>query len=216
MKHSRLFVFDMDGVLVASEKSWIEDEADFYVELFGKEIARAIGDMVGVSIEDIYEKAKALGTKVTHEEYNRKSDEAALRVYARCPISEGTEELVDYLVKRDWQIALLSSSPMHWIEEVLKRLPWRGKLAMVLSLNAHKEFRPKPAPDGYLHLLKNLHAGAKRSVALEDSNPGIASAKAAGLFTIGYRQHLPVGYKQKGADTTGETMKDVILIINAS
>ncbi|MEK7544000.1 MAG: HAD family phosphatase [Patescibacteria group bacterium] len=206
----RLFVFDMDGVLVASEKSWIEDEADFYVKLFGKAIASAIGDMVGVSIEDIYEKAKRLGTKVTHEEYNRKSDEAAMRVFGRCSISKGTDVLADYLVKNQWQIALLSSSPMHWIEQVTGRLPWRDKLAMVLSLNAHKELRPKPAPDGYLYLLKTLHADAKHSVALEDSNPGITSAKAAGLFTIGYREHLPVGYEQRGADITAETMKEVL------
>lgn len=109
MSAKRLFVFDMDGVLVASEKSWIEDEADFYVKLFGKANASAIGDMVGVSIEDIYKKAKRLGTKVTHEEYNRKSDEAAMRVYNRCPISAGADELVDYLVAHDWRIALLSS-----------------------------------------------------------------------------------------------------------
>ena len=44
-----------------------------------------------------------------------------------------------------------------------------------------RTLRPKPAPDGYLYLLKTLHADAKHSVALEDSNPGIASARAAGL-----------------------------------
>ncbi|MBI5620247.1 HAD family phosphatase [Candidatus Gottesmanbacteria bacterium] len=214
MRKKRLFVFDMDGVLVASEKSWIEDEADFYVKLFGKEIAGELGDMVGVSIEDIYQKAKALDTTVSHEEYDRKSDEAALRIYGRCPISEGVDDLVEYLVTHDWQIALLSSSPMHWIEQVTNRLPWRNQLSMVLSLNAHKELRPKPAPDGYLYLLKTLHAHPKQCVALEDSNPGIASAKSAGFFTIGFQQHLPVGYTQKGADITAETMKDVLVRIH--
>lgn len=209
----RLFVFDMDGVLVASEKSWMEDEADFYVKLFGLDIAHAIGDMVGASIEEIFQKARALGSTVTREEYTRKNDETGIRVLNRCPISEGVGELVEYLVKHDWQIALLSSSPMHWIEQVLRRLTWRERLTMVLSLNVHKELRPKPAPDGYLHLLKTLHADAKDSVALEDSNPGIASARAAGLFTIGYREHLPVGYKQDSADATAESMKGVLMIV---
>lgn len=213
MNCTRLFVFDMDGVLVASEKSWIEDEADFYVKLFGSDIAHAIGDMVGVSIEDIYEKAKDLGTKVTHEEYTLRSDEAAIRVYNRCPISVGADELVDYLVTHDWQIALLSSSPMRWIEQVLRRLSWRNKLAMVLSLNAHEELHPKPAPDGYVHLLQTFHADARQSVALEDSNPGIASAKSAGLFTIGYREHLPVGYRQQDADVTADSMQEVFVIL---
>lgn len=210
----RLFVFDMDGVLVASEKSWVEDEADFYEKLFGKNIANAIDDTVGVSIEDIYKKAKALGSLVTHEEYSRKSDEAAMRVYSRCNISEGTDELVAYLIKNEWQIALLSSSPTHWIEEVLRRLSWRDQIAMVVSLNTHRTLRPKPTPDGYLHLLRALGREAKSSVALEDSNPGIQSATSAGLFTIGYREHLPMGYVQKRARITAETMKDVLTIVS--
>lgn len=212
MDAKHLFVFDMDGVLVASEKSWVEDEADFYEKLFGADIARAIGDMVGVSIEDIYQKAKSLGSPVTHEEYNRKSDEAATRVYNRCSISAETDELVDYLLKHDWQIALLSSSPTHWIEQVLQRLSWKDQLAAVLSLNAHPELRPKPAPDGYIHLLRVLHAETGQSVALEDSNPGIAAARAAGLFTIGYREHLPEGYQQDAADATAENMKDILAV----
>lgn len=214
MNSPRLFVFDMDGVLVASEKSWVEDEADFYEKLFGINIVRAIGDMVGVSIEDIYQKAKELGSRVTHEEYDQKSDEAALRVYGRCSVSAGADALVDYLVNNNWKIALLSSSPPHWILQVTRRLSWRDQLSIVLSLNAHKKLRPKPTPDGYLYLLKTLHADAKYSVALEDSNPGIVSAKAAGLFTIGYREHLPVGYEQKGADCTAESMKNVFEILH--
>lgn len=214
MKSKRLFVFDMDGVLVASEKSWVEDEADFYEKLFRINIVRAIGDMVGTSIEDIYEKAKALGSRVTHEEYNRKSDEAALRVYGRCSVSPGVDALVDYLVNNNWKIALLSSSPPHWILQVTRRLLWRDQLSIVLSLNAHPELRPKPAPDGYLHLLNTLHADPKQSIALEDSNPGITSAKTAGLFTIGYREHLPYGYKQIAADVMAESMKGVLAIVS--
>ncbi len=214
MSFNRLFVFDMDGVLVASEKSWIEDEADFYVKLFGKNIAGALGDLVGCSIEEIYRKAKALGSDVTRQEHDRRNDETGIRVLNRCPISQGVDDLVDYLVKNQWQIGLLSSSPMHWIEQVTNRLLWRNQLSIVLSLNAHKELRPKPAPDGYLHLLKTLHADPKQSVALEDSNPGIASAHAAGLFTIGYREHLPVGYEQDGADVVVGNMMDVLTIVS--
>lgn len=54
----------------------------------------------------------------------------------------------------------------------------------------------------------------KYSAALEDSNPGISSSKATGLFTIGYREHLPVGYDQKGADVYADTMKDVLEIVS--
>jgi beta-phosphoglucomutase-like phosphatase (HAD superfamily) len=44
--------------------------------------------------------------------------------------------------------------------------------------------RPKPAPDIYLEACARLGAEPARSAALEDSPPGVASARAAGLFVI--------------------------------
>jgi HAD superfamily hydrolase (TIGR01509 family) len=42
----------------------------------------------------------------------------------------------------------------------------------------------KPAPDVYLHALAVLGLAPHEAVAFEDSTPGLASAKAAGLFTV--------------------------------
>lgn len=45
--------------------------------------------------------------------------------------------------------------------------------------------KPKPAPEPYLEALKVTGGTPERMVVFEDSRSGIASAKAAGLFTIG-------------------------------
>ena len=47
---------------------------------------------------------------------------------------------------------------------------------------------PKPAPDIYLVACERLGVSPQDAVALEDTAPGIAAAKAAGLFTIGVPQ----------------------------
>lgn len=214
MSLKRLFVFDMDGVIVASEKAWVETEPRLHEDMFGEDIARGIGDTIGISVGQIYEKAITLGSRMDKAEYDRLYNEAALRVYGRCAISEGTDELVAYLLTNKWSLAILSSSPMLWIKHVLVRLSWRDKIAVVLSLNEHRELRPKPFSDGYKHILRNIGARPDSSVALEDSNPGIQSAKAAGFFTIGYREHLPDGYKQYGADVIAESMNNVIEILS--
>lgn len=213
MISKRLFVFDMDGVLVGSEKAWVETEPRMLEELFGSRIARGIGDTIGISVGQIYEKAIALGSRMEKTEFDRRYNEVAIRVYCRCAISEGTDELVDYLLSHNWQLALLSSSPTLCINQVLPRLGWRDSLSAVLSLNEHHELRAKPSPDGYQYLLRQIGATAHSSVALEDSNPGIAAASAAGLFTIGYRQHLPDGYEQGPADATADTMQDVLAML---
>ena len=44
--------------------------------------------------------------------------------------------------------------------------------------------RRKPAPDVYLEAARRLGADPARSIALEDSGPGIAAARAAGMKTI--------------------------------
>lgn len=214
MLTTRVFVFDMDGVLVDSEKEWVKTEPRILKNMFSEDVTRGIGDTIGISVGQIYEKATSLGARMDKQQFNRLYNEAAVRVYSRCTISEGTDELIAFLFTHDWQIALLSSSPMSWIEQVIVQLSWRDKLAAVLSLNEHNELRAKPAPDGYRFILKELGAPVESSVALEDSNPGIKSAKGAELFTIGYREHLPDGYVQQGADITAEDMKDVLSIVS--
>ncbi|MEK7592777.1 MAG: HAD family phosphatase [Patescibacteria group bacterium] len=213
MTKKRVFVFDLDGVLVASEKMWLETETRFLHDIFGDGIANKIGDTVGMSVGEIYKKAVLFGTTFDKGEYDRLCLEAAKRVYSKCPISDGVDELVAYLLKIKWTLALLSGSPMSWIDQVACRLKWKDKLTKIVSLNEHTELRMKPYPDGYQFLIQDLGAQAEDCVALEDSNPGIASAKAAGLYTIGYREHLPVGYEQQGADICVNTMQEIVSML---
>jgi beta-phosphoglucomutase-like phosphatase (HAD superfamily) len=44
--------------------------------------------------------------------------------------------------------------------------------------------RGKPAPDVYLEAARRLAVPASRCVAIEDSGPGIAAARAAGMATV--------------------------------
>ena len=81
------------------------------------------------------------------------------------------------------------------------------------SVFEHPELRPKPAPDGYLDACKNLEAKPENTIVLEDSNPGIAAAGAAGCYVIGFRAHAPEGFPQTGADAYADTMEDVIKLV---
>jgi beta-phosphoglucomutase-like phosphatase (HAD superfamily) len=65
--------------------------------------------------------------------------------------------------------------------------------------------RPKPAPDLYLEACRRLGSSPEATVAIEDSPPGAAAARAAGLFVIGilYLPDLPVE-----ADVTGRSLAD--------
>lgn len=213
--NKKVFVFDMDGVLVPSEKEWLnlESEERFLEKLLGQKVFSQMGEMIGVSLGDIYQRAAALGTSASKAEFHNQFEIAAAKVYRRCDVTAGVDGLVDYLKNNHWKLALVSSSPMSWVNLVLARLPWKDQLDLVLSVNEHRKIKPKPSPDGYKHILKTLGAAAKDSIALEDSNPGIASAKAAGLLTIGYTEHLIEGYRQQGADMIAKDMSEVLRIV---
>ncbi len=56
----------------------------------------------------------------------------------------------------------------------------------------------KPAPDTYLLALESMNLAASEVVAIEDSSPGVASAKAAGLYCIAV--NTPYGQDLSQAD----------------
>jgi beta-phosphoglucomutase-like phosphatase (HAD superfamily) len=60
----------------------------------------------------------------------------------------------------------------------------------------------KPAPDVYLAAALRLGVDPQRSVAIEDSGPGIAAARAAGMKAVAIPHWLTEGHDLRGADLT--------------
>lgn len=58
--------------------------------------------------------------------------------------------------------------------------------------------RPKPAPDLAEHCLKTFSVAPERAVFIDDSTQGVHSAKAAGIFAIGFIGESEARVDQKG------------------
>lgn len=69
--------------------------------------------------------------------------------------------------------------------------------------------RCKPAPDLYLEAMHRMGVDPKEAVALEDSEAGIHSAKAAGLFVVAVPCHNTNGQDLRGADVTVSSLEEV-------
>lgn len=80
--------------------------------------------------------------------------------------------------------------------------------------------KPKPAPDLYLYVAKKLSVAPSDCIVIEDSPTGIAAAKAAGMYTIGYAgglhrdSHYSNVLLQSGADIVVNTMTEASDIIH--
>src|SRR3989344_43121 len=209
------FLFDIDGVVVDSENVWKPVEAPMLERVLGKDIADSIGDLTGLGLDGAYEKARAIGSHVTKEEFIRGYDECAVYVYSHAEITKDIDKLVKELNALDFKIGFVTQSPHRWIDQVIERLPFKDDVRIIISLNEHPELKRKPNPDGYVEAFKVLGADQKHSIILEDSNPGLESAKAAGAYVIGFRGNLVPGYKQIGADAYADTMDEVIKLVEA-
>jgi HAD superfamily hydrolase (TIGR01509 family) len=94
----------------------------------------------------------------------------------------GACDLVEALAGRR-RLGVASNSSRAWVESVLAAAGLAGRFEVVVTAEDVPE--PKPAPDVYLRAAELLGSPASETVALEDSPPGAAAARAAGAYVIG-------------------------------
>lgn len=86
------------------------------------------------------------------------------------------------------RIAIASNSPTHEIEVILKRAGYTGPLHALIGRT--DTLRKKPAPDIFLHALKELGGNAAQAVVFEDSERGLAAAHSAHCDAIWMRTKI--------------------------
>ncbi len=191
----KAFLFDMDGVLVNSELIWSKHGVGFAEKLYGKEIYAKMGDLVGASLDHEYKEAKKHGFSMNLDEYYRKYDEHAAKMYALASITDGLSDLIQFLRQHEYVTGIVSSSRRPWIEIVLAKIGDKSLFDYTISLN-EAGLPSKPDPAGYIRAIRDVGATPSSTIILEDSNNGILSAKASGAFMIGFTPHLMEGYTQ--------------------
>jgi len=115
----------------------------------------------------------------------------------------GAAELVDELRGRV-RVAVASNTPHRLVAGALASAGLAHLFEVVVTGDQVAE--PKPSPDVYLRACELLGAEPSRSIGLEDSPTGVASARAAGMFVIGVPS-FP-GVVLDGADLVGESLAD--------
>jgi mutator protein MutT/HAD superfamily hydrolase (TIGR01509 family) len=210
---NKAFIFDLDGVLISNEQTWENEKQRLYQQLFGPAIAAKMGSTQGINMDGIYERATGLGASLNKRQLTDEFFKLAPKIYETSPIPKGTVELVRHLKSLGYHLAVVSASPLSWVAPVMHRLPCEDDFELILSLHERPDLAHKPKPDGYLEALRLLGSSGGAAFALEDSNPGIAAAKAAGLFTIGFTGNLVDGYRQSGADAYAQTMDQVLELV---
>lgn len=178
-------VFDNDGLLLDTEPCWtLAQEALWrcHGRVFDLMAKRAL---VGTSprtaapiLEDLLA-APGAGRQLSDELYALALKEIAAGAAPR----PGATQLLARLRSAGVPLAVASNSPRRHLLAGLRRTGLADSFAVVLGVDDVGE--PKPAPDLYLQACRALRVAPAAAIALEDSPPGVAAARAAGLQVIG-------------------------------
>jgi HAD superfamily hydrolase (TIGR01509 family) len=171
-------VFDLDGVLVDSERMWDETRQGIVAEHGGTWTAEATRAQQGMSTPEWARYlVEELGAKLTPERIAEVVISAMAERYAEGPpVITGAAETVRAVAER-YPVAIASSSPPVLIKAFLEASELTGLVRVALS--SEQVAAGKPAPDVYLEAARQLGVEPTACVAVEDSTNGLKSALAA-------------------------------------
>ena len=177
-------IFDLDGVLVASETIWDEARRTLVEEQGGTWKPEATTAMMGMSAPEwsaYLHDELGLDSLTPHEISARVARSVDQRYQEGLPLLPGARTAVERTGER-WPLGLASSSNRTIIERFLDVSGLREFFTVTVS--SEEVRRGKPSPDVYLAAALALHVDAHSCVAIEDSTNGIRSDAAARMAVV--------------------------------
>lgn len=177
-----VLVLDFDGTVLDTEWPAYRAAAELWAELGVELTVEDWAWRIGTNGHDdpFTELEKRLGRRLDPALQERRiarknqlTDEAPLR--------PGVQRWLDDAQRLGVPVGIASSSPRSWIERNLTRL---GLLDRFACFACADELPAKPDPASFRHAVEQLGGDPRSSVAVEDSEHGVAAAVEAGLFTV--------------------------------
>lgn len=184
----KCIIFDMDGVLVDTEalhyRVWrqvfseqgINVEYEVYKGCIGSTteyLYRLVDQAYGTSFRgngELKERFKAIKREILEQE----------GIWA----IDGVKEILSLLHKKEYPMAVASSSPQEMIDWVAELAGLGGYFNLMYS--AERVEHPKPAPDVFLKTAEKMQMKSEECLVIEDSANGVRAAKAAGMTCFGF------------------------------
>jgi HAD superfamily hydrolase (TIGR01509 family) len=183
----QLVIFDCDGTLVDSERIANEVFAELITDeglptTFDECVRRYMGRSASSCVAEIEQR---LGRPLRTDLLGLREKRITERFAADLEPIPGMEESLAALVNRGIPRCVASSSTRAEIAFKLDRTELTGYFGDDL-FSAEAVRNPKPAPDLFAYAAATMGARPNQCVVIEDSRAGVAAARAAGMFTIGF------------------------------
>lgn len=205
----KLIIFDMDGVLLDSEKIYMDMNQHFFKQLGVQISLEEHQTFVGISATKMWthikEKFNLTQSVEELKELEKELKHTTLKEQHLAPTS-GVIDFLDFLKQRGNTITIASSGLRKNIDLILSKLAIGHYFDFVIS--GEQVVRGKPEPDIFLKVAARYQQQPSRSIVIEDSTNGVLAAKAAGMFCIGYYNPNSGNQDLSKADMIIDTFKD--------
>lgn len=185
MKNVKGVIFDMDGVLIDTERISFnsykevfkeydyEMSEEFYLKLIGhnvKSIKEIMLDNYGENFpfDEIYEKKVKLSVDTIERD--------------GVIVKKGVHELVDYLKDNNYKIAVATSTRKQRAHYLLKEIGIFDKIDYVIC--GDQVTNSKPDPEIFLKASSGINIESENCIVIEDSEAGITAAHNAKIRSI--------------------------------
>jgi len=180
-------IFDMDGVLIDSQPLHYKIDIEVLLACGYPATLETVTPYTGISNPDRWPKYKeTLGLSQSVEGLIELQVEFMIKIFNQAALTpiDGVPALLQSLKENNILCGVASSSSHELINLVLEKCEIAHFFAHLISGEDVKT--GKPAPDIYLKAAKVFGLPPELCIAIEDSTPGILSAKNAGFICIGY------------------------------
>lgn len=206
-------IFDIDGVLVNSEKFYMKRRMDFFKSINIKPGSSDINDFVGSNATKIWEvlvpedsqkREELKEIYLTEYEQNNPID---FKKYA----NEDLKFVIESLYSSNIKVSIASAGSVKNIEKFINDTGVKKYVDFYLSGEELKE--NKPDPEIYIKASDKMNIQRESLLVVEDSVLGIKSAKRAGLKVVALKPQDNYSIDQSEADLKIDKLRDLLSIV---
>lgn len=205
-------VLDFDGTILETEtpdyRSWQETFDSFGVSLDPALWASYVGGASG-GFDAVAHLAELSGIVIDEEAVRLERRRRYLELVEAEPLRPGVLAIIESAESSGLRLGVASSATRNW---VVGHLKGRGLMEKFGSVWCGDDVSVvKPDPEVYLAVTEELGVAPHRSLAIEDSARGVASAKRAGLSCVAVPNPVTAGMDFSRADAVYPTLEGVSL-----